>query len=77
MCVVFSIYILCVGSIHLHGIRADRLLRKSYTKLFWQVPKIEDDEKCNSKNNSLLHLKISLHGRIRWSCILEEEDWIV
>jgi hypothetical protein len=39
------LYLLCVGSTHLHGIIADRLLGKRHTKLFLQVPKIEDNEK--------------------------------
>ena len=42
VCVIFYIDLLFAGSTHLHGIRADGLLRKSYTKLFLQVLKIEE-----------------------------------
>jgi hypothetical protein len=37
--------LLCANSTHLHGIRSNRMLRKRHTKLFLQVPKIEDNEK--------------------------------
>jgi hypothetical protein len=38
----YQLDILCAGSTHLHGIKAGRLLGKRHTKLFLQVPKIED-----------------------------------
>jgi hypothetical protein len=35
VCSIFYLDLFYVGSTHLHGIRADRMLRKSYTKLFF------------------------------------------
>ena len=45
VCIIFYIDLLYVGSTHLHGIIADELLSKSYTKLFFQVLKIEERRK--------------------------------
>jgi hypothetical protein len=45
VCIIVYIDLFYVGSTHLHGIKADRLLRKSYTKLFFQVLKIEERRK--------------------------------
>jgi hypothetical protein len=42
------------SSTHLHGIRADGLLRKNYTKLFLQVPKIEDNGKMEFPKEFIL-----------------------
>jgi hypothetical protein len=55
--------IFCAVSTHLHGIRADKLLGKRHTKLFFQVPKIEDNEKMDFSKEFIL--TISLHGRRR------------
>jgi hypothetical protein len=46
--------LLCAGSTHLHGIRADRLLGKRHTKLFLQVPKIEDSGKMEFPKEFIL-----------------------
>ena len=35
VCIIVYLDIFCAGSTHLHGIRVDRLLSKSYTKLFF------------------------------------------
>jgi hypothetical protein len=50
----FHIDLLCVGSTHLHGIRAEGLLGKIHTKLFFQVPKIEDSEKIEFPKEFIL-----------------------
>jgi hypothetical protein len=42
------------GSTHLHGIRADILLRKRHTELFLQVPKSEDSEKIEFPKEFIL-----------------------
>jgi hypothetical protein len=55
-------YIMC-SSTHLHGIRADGLLRKSYTKIFCKYKRLKTTERWNSKKNSFLHLTTILHGR--------------
>ena len=47
VCIIVYLDLLCAGSTHLHGIRADRFLSKSYTKLFLWVLKIEDTERWN------------------------------
>jgi hypothetical protein len=49
-----QIYILCVASTHLHGIRADGLLGKRHTKLFLQAPKIEDNRKMEFPKEFIL-----------------------
>jgi hypothetical protein len=49
-----QIDIFCVGSTHLHGIRFDGLLGKIYTKLFLQVPKIEDSGKMEFSKEFIL-----------------------
>jgi hypothetical protein len=54
VCGILYIDILCVGSTHLHGIRAERLLRNRYTKLFLQVPKIEDNRKMEFPKEFIL-----------------------
>jgi hypothetical protein len=46
--------LLCVGSTHLHVIRADGLLGKRHTKIFLQVPKIEDNEKMEFPKEFIL-----------------------
>jgi hypothetical protein len=46
--------LLCAGSTHLHGIRADGLLGKRHTKLFLQVPKIEDNGKMEFPKEFIL-----------------------
>jgi hypothetical protein len=46
--------LLCAGSTHLHGIRADRLLGKRHTNLFLQAPKIEDNEKMDFSKELIL-----------------------
>jgi hypothetical protein len=46
--------IFCAGSTHLHGIRADKLIGKRHTKLFLQVPKIEDNGKMEFSKEFIL-----------------------
>jgi hypothetical protein len=45
VCSIFYIDILCVGSTHLHGIKADRLLRKSYTIFFYRYKRLKTTKK--------------------------------
>jgi hypothetical protein len=47
VCIIVYLDLYCVVSTHLHGIRADGLLNKSYTKIVLQVQKIEDNEKMD------------------------------
>jgi hypothetical protein len=63
VCIIVYIDIFCVGSTHLHGIRADGLLRKIYTKIFCRYKRLKTTERWNSKKNSFLHLTTILHGR--------------
>jgi hypothetical protein len=49
-----QIDIFYVVSTHLHGIRADKMLGKIHTKLFLQVPKIEDNEKMEFSKEFIL-----------------------
>jgi hypothetical protein len=59
--------LLCAGSTHLHRIRVDGLLGKRHTKLFLQVPKIED----NGKNG----ISKRIHSyTIRFICMEGEDD---
>jgi hypothetical protein len=46
--------LLCAGSTHLHGIRADGLLGKRHNKLFLQVLKIEDSGKMEFPKEFIL-----------------------
>jgi hypothetical protein len=54
MYVIFYLDLFCVGSTHLHGIRADRILGKIHTKLFLQVSKIEDNGKMEFPKEFIL-----------------------
>jgi hypothetical protein len=73
VCIIVYIDLLCVGSTHLHGIRADRLLNKRYTKCFLQVQKIEDNGKMEFQKEFILtpynyfawKEKISIHLQTR------------
>ena len=73
VCVIFYLDIFCTGSKHLHDIIFNKLLRKSYTKLFLQVPKIEDNEKMEFPKEFILTLynyfawkeRIIMHLRTR------------
>jgi hypothetical protein len=49
VCIIVYIDILYVGSTHLHGIRADRLLSKSYTKMFCKYKRLKTAERWISK----------------------------
>jgi hypothetical protein len=53
---------LYASSTHLHGIRADRLLRKIYTKNVLQVQKIEDNKKMDYSPEILL----TPHNYLEW-----------
>jgi hypothetical protein len=54
VCGIFYIDIFCSGSTHFHCIRSDRLLSEIYTKLFLQVPKIEDNGKMEFPKEIIL-----------------------
>ena len=54
VCVIFYIDLFYAGSTNLHGIRADILLGKNHTKLFLQVPKIEDSGKMEFSKEFIL-----------------------
>jgi hypothetical protein len=47
---------------HLHGIRDDGLLRKSYTKLFLQLLKIEEQKKMDYS----LEILLMPHNYLEW-----------
>jgi hypothetical protein len=53
VCGIFYIYLFYAVSTHLHGIIADGLLIKIYTK-FLQVPKIEDNRKMEFPKEFIL-----------------------
>jgi hypothetical protein len=63
VCIIVYLDLFCAGSTHLHGIRADGLLSKSYTKIFFTYKRLKIVERWNSKKNSFLHLTTILHGR--------------
>jgi hypothetical protein len=54
MCIIIYIDLLCAVSTHLHGIRFNGLLSKSYTKFVLQVQKIEDNEKMDFQKEFIL-----------------------
>jgi hypothetical protein len=54
VCGIFYIELLCEFSTHLHDIRANGLLGKSYTKLFLQVLNIEDSGKMEFPKEIIL-----------------------
>jgi hypothetical protein len=54
VCGILYLDILFVGSIHLHGIKSEGLLRKRHTELFLQVPKIEDSGKMEFPKEFIL-----------------------
>jgi hypothetical protein len=54
VCIIVYIDLFYAGSTHLHGIRADELLSKGYTKTFLQVQKIEDSRKMEFQKEFIL-----------------------
>jgi hypothetical protein len=54
VCSILYLDLLYVGSTHLHGIRANELLRKIYTKIVLQVQKIEDNIKMDFQKEFIL-----------------------
>jgi hypothetical protein len=54
VCIIVYLYLFCVVSKHLHGIRADGILSKSYTKRVLQVQKIEDSENMEFQKEFIL-----------------------
>jgi hypothetical protein len=62
VCIIVYLDLLCAASTHLHGIRFDGLLRKSYTKKNLQVQKIED----NKKMDYLPEILLTPHNYLEW-----------
>jgi hypothetical protein len=87
VCSIFQLDLLCVGSTHLHGIRAEGLLSKRYTKFCFQVQKIEDNKKMDYspkilltphnylewKPNIMLHIRSSLDEPFQNLCVSREQ----
>ena len=65
VCGIFYLDLFFACSTHLQGIRANRLLRKSYTKLFLQVLNIEEHRKIESMFYSLAIL-LTPHNYLEW-----------
>ena len=69
VCIIVYIDLFYEDSTHLHGIIADRLLSKIYTKSFCKYKRLKTTERWNSKRNSFLHLTTFFHGRIKYPYI--------
>jgi hypothetical protein len=62
VCIIVYLDVFCAVSTHLHGIRVDGLLSKSYTKKTLQVQKIED----NKKMDYSLEILLTPHNYLEW-----------